>query len=276
MPHRNAVFVSLLAALFFGFTLHALAMVMVPRHALDAAAYAEVVRKKANCPNGDCFVEYIFLDNGTAVRLAFHTPDYSGKADITVRHANAEAAAAFLAASTEYLKDKTTPDDWEKHDNKIYAFDGTKPMSFASDETPAFTGLFEKAESAFNAAPPSPDFYLHTYYQPITGGTGDFHVFADGTVIISLFAAKTDRLLATSLYTLDDAGFGAVRDAATSAAKTIKTAPYQKCAATSEMQYALMEIQAEGNYAKTYFCPGTPNDAAAALLDMLRKNTGGK
>ncbi|MDE1154020.1 MAG: hypothetical protein PW788_15925 [Micavibrio sp.] len=266
---RLAVFVTA-ALLLFGFAIHTSAMVMVPRHALDATAYAEVVRKKATCPDGDCFVEYIFLDNGTAVRLQFKTPDYTGKADITVRRASADAAAEVLTATSAYLKDKTPPEDWDKKDNKVYAFDGTKPASFASTETPAFTALFEKAESTFNAAPPAPDFYLHSYYQPLTGDTGDFHVFADGTVIISLFAQKSDKLLATSLYTYDDAAFAALRDKAAAAAQSILKTDYKKCPADSGMQYALMEIQAEGHYAKTYFCPGSANDAAADLLQLLR------
>lgn len=247
----------------------ALAKVLLPRHAAPPDRYLEIVRQKSPCPDGDCFIEYIFLSDGTAVRKTFSSDNYEADAKIDNRKADADATALLLGAFDDFFAG-AKPAKWTSNGGQIYFYNGGPPQTYSTADAaaPAFAALFGQAQAVFDAAPAAEDFYLHDYYQIFGGEIEDYHVFADGRVIFSTFSRQSDKMLATAMMHYAAADFQRLQ-ALSKDAFAAPASPYRKCAPETGIEYGLVEIQNRGRYIKSHTC-ADGNDGIAILFRYLR------
>jgi hypothetical protein len=173
-----------------------------------------------------------------------------------------DKAAAFLGKPMPESGGHTDP-------NNIYYFDGEKHYAW-SDKQPApeFSALFDDADAAFREGRLAEDFYLHVYYQPLTGGTVALHIFSDGTIIASVFDRLSYRMTSTSIARIGDEDLSRTKKLA-AAAQASAAAKYQKCDAATGLEYGVAEFIHGGTIAKAYTC-GTGSGDIPALFNHAR------
>ena len=117
----------LLAAAFFEHP--ALAKVLIPRHAVPPQKYFEIVRQKSPCHDKDCFVEYIFLNDGTAVQKTFASDDYEANAAITLHQADDDTTATLFTAFESFFASTKHKGKWTSNGGQVYFYNGGAPLT---------------------------------------------------------------------------------------------------------------------------------------------------
>ena len=234
------------------------AIVLIPAALRAPTAYVELVHDKKDCPGGACFVEYIILSDGQALKKQFDSPDHEKtKPSLTVRTIPFETAQEILADAARFFSTPRHHSNKKKDRDTLYYFDGSTLHAFTSamgeDKPPAYDEIFAKAANAFDKGEAEDDFYIHDYYQPVTGDIEDFHIFPSGTVIFSLFSRKEVRMKSTSIFGIDEATLETSRKMLDKVFAQQPSA-YKKCPAASGLTYAHLEIKNEGSIYKSYTC----------------------
>lgn len=240
------------------FSAAAEALVLIPQELRGPSAYLEIVRETSDCPNGACFVEYIVLSDGQALKKQYDNPAYDKtKPLLETRTLPPETAERILAKATQFFSEPRRHSNKKKDRDTLYYHDGDKLHAFTAsndEERPAgYADIFAATQEAFDAGEADEDFYVHDYYQPVSGDIEDFHVFPSGTVIFSLFTRKEVRLRDTGIFSLDEATLETVKKLSRDAFVQ-KPAPYSKCPASSGLAFAHIEIKNEGAVYKSYTC----------------------
>lgn len=268
IPALRALGLALVAALLLAAG-KADAKVLLPQHA-SPDRYLEIVREKSPCPLHDCFVEYLLLADGTAVRKTFASEDYEKNAKIDIRRLETDPAAAVFSSFADFFSASRPPAKWTSNGGQAYYYAGGAPQTYSTPDINGqdFSGLFTALDTAFNAAPASDDFYVHGYYEVTGGETEDYHVFSNGQVIFSTFSRQSDRMLATAMNDYDPAGLQKLRDVAKDALSA-GTSPYRKCAPETGLEYGLVEVESAGRYVKSHTCADT-DDGVSRLFRYLR------
>lgn len=247
------------------------ARVMIPRQAQRAYQYFEIVREQKPCPGTDCFVEYIGLSNGLMIRKKIDSEKYDEvhpgfdvrRADEAITMGMFEAVRKFHAAHTDSSGSFTEP-------NNLYYFDGEKHVAWSSAKPPAdFEGMLNGVAGGFDTAAPEEGFYLHAYYQPLTGDTQALHVFVDGTVIKSAFDRNSYRMLGTSLDRLPPETLEKLRGMVVKARNT-NPGGYKRCAVNTGLEYGVVEFADGGTALKSYTC-GTGDGDFPALFNAMKE-----
>lgn len=234
------------------------ALVLVPRQARMPSRYYEIVREKKECPDGGCFIEYIVLSDGWAIKKQFDSPDYDGaEPEITTRKMPLETADALLAQAAAFFAEERPAGSGGAGDrDTLYFFDGAELKSFTLKNGKApkdYSRLFGDTAAAFEKAGVAEDFYLHAYYQPPHKDIDDFHIFASGAVIFSVFTRDATRMKSTAISGLDEARYETLRRAAEKALP-LPSAPYRQCTAETGLDYAHIEIKSDGGFFRSYTC----------------------
>jgi hypothetical protein len=246
------------------------AALLPPAARAEVLKYIEIVREKSPCPDGGCFTEYIFLSDGLAVKKQFDTADYETRPDILMRRAAPENVAALFGDATSFFGSEKDKGKSAKDKNNLFLFDGTGVSSYASGElpAPAFLSLFDNFAAAFAAAVPAEDFYIHQYYQPLSGDMGDYHLFPGGTVMFSQYKPVSYDIVSTELFTAEKTPFAAARALAEVAAG-VPGAAYRRCPPQSGLEYGFIELRTEGRYLRSYTC-GDGDAPADRLFRHIR------
>lgn len=260
-------------ALVIALSAGAQAIVLIPAALRAPSSYIEVVRETDDCPKGACFVEYIILSDGQALKKQFDSPDHEKtKPSMTLRSIPFEEAQEILAAAKSFFSTPRRHSNKKKDRDTLYYFDGEElhafTVSFDEEKPAAYDDIFKKAGEAFDKGEPDEDFYIHDYYQPATGDIEDFHVFPSGTVIFSLFSRKDVRMKATEIFGVDEATITLARKTAEKAF-TEKPRLYSRCPPASGLSYAHLEIKNEGAVFKSYTC-ADDDGMLAALFRYIR------
>lgn len=247
------------------------ARVMIPRQAQQARQYFEIVREQKPCPGSDCFVEYLALSNGLMIRKKIDSEKYDEvHPGFDVRRAGeADTQTMFTAAEKFYAANPVSSGSFTDPNN-LYLFDGEQHRIWSSEKPPAeFEGLLNGVTAGFDAAPPDEAFYLHAYYQPITGSTQALHVFADGTIIKSAFDRNSYKMLKTSLDRLPPETLEKLRGMVVKARGTIPGG-YKRCAVNTGLEYGVVEFTDGGTALKSYTC-GTGDGDFPALFNAVKE-----
>lgn len=232
------------------------------------ARYVEIVREKPNCKTAECFVEYMILPSGIAVKKQIDTAAEDAPARMSVR--KFPDASSLFAHVTAFFAGSRGSGSRTNDPENIFFYDGEKFYSYGSPDpdAPAYLALFREADEAFEKGTPASDFYTHVYYTPAKGNTKDFHVFSDGTVIASMFGKDTYMIIYTFVSATDAAEVATLRQLGTAAVKA-KASDYKKCAPASGLDYGFVEMRIDGSYIRSYTC-GDEADSVALLLNHIR------
>lgn len=247
------------------------ARVMIVREAQDACEYFEIVREQKPCPGADCFVEYLALSNGLMIRKKIDSEKYDEvHPGFDVRRADASAAQSMFEAVRKFHVGNTNSSGSFTDPNNLYYFDGEKHVAWSSAKPPAdFEGLLSGVAGGFASGKPEEGFYLHAYYQPVTGSTQALHVFLDGTIIKSAFDRNSYKMLETSLGRLPQDALEKLR---AMVVKVRNTNPggYKRCATNTGLEYGVVEFVDGGTALKSYTC-GTGDGDFPALFNAVKE-----
>ncbi len=248
----------------------AAARVMIPPELRPPTQYLEIVReKKAPCTS-DCFVEYILLSNGVVVKKQLHTDKYDNaipafslrRMDMAAAGAVLDKAGAFLATAQPESGNYIDP-------NNLYYYDGEKHHVWSSIEAAdEFSAIVDAARDAFDGAKMAEEFYLHQYYQPLDGGTQALHIFADGTIISSVFERLSYSMTGTEIARLADKDLAKTKTLAADA-QNATAEKFTKCTAGTGLEYGVVEFTQGGNTLKSYTC-ATGSDPVSALFGHVK------
>lgn len=246
------------------------ARVMIPRQAQQARQYFEIVREQKPCPGTDCFVEYIGLSNGLMVRKKIDSEKYDDvHPGFDVRRADEAATQAMFGAVTKFYGSNVHTSGSFTEPNNLYLFDGDTHHIWSSPKPPAdFEGLLNGVAEGFEVAAPEESFYLHAYYQPLTGSTQALHVFADGTIIKSAFDRNSYKMLKTSLDRVPPEALEKLR-ARVVKARATTPGGYKRCAVNTGLEYAVVEFTDSGTALKSYTC-GTGDGDFPVLFNAVK------
>lgn len=246
------------------------ARVMIPRQAQQARQYFEIVREQKPCPGSDCFVEYIGLSNGLMIRKKIDSEKYDEvHPGFDVRRANETSTQTMFEAAVKFYEANPGSSGSFTDPNNLYLFDGDTHRIWSSAKPPAgFEGLLNGVAGAFDAAAPEEAFYLHAYYQPLTGSTQALHVFADGTIIKSAFDRNSYKMLQTSLDRLPPETLEKLRAMVVKARGTTPGG-YKRCAVNTGLEYGVVEFTDGGTALKSYTC-GTGDGDFPALFNAVK------
>ncbi len=247
------------------------ARVMIPRQAQQARQYFEIVREQKPCPGSDCFVEYLALSNGLMIRKKIDSEKYDEvHPGFDVRRADDATTKTMFEAATKFYGSNANSSGSFTDPNNLYLFDGETHRIWSSAKPPAdFEGLLNGVSGSFDAAPADEAFYLHAYYQPVTGSTQALHVFADGTIIKSAFDRNSYKMLKTSLDRLPPETLEKLREMAVKARGTIPGG-YKRCAVNTGLEYGVVEFTDGGTALKSYTC-GTGDGDFPALFNAVKE-----
>ena len=247
------------------------ARVMIVRQAQEARQYFEIVREQKPCPGADCFVEYIALSNGLMIRKKIDSEKYDEvHPGFDVRRADDAATQTMFEALKKFYAGQSGSSGSFTDPNNLYYFDGEKHVAWSSAKPPAdFEGLLNGVAGGFDAAAPEEAFYLHAYYQPLTGSTQALHVFVDGTIIKSAFDRNSYKMLQTSLGRLPVEKLEALRAMVVKARGT-KPGGYKRCASNTGLEYGVVEFTDGGSALKSYTC-GTGDGDFPALFNAVKE-----
>jgi len=161
-----------------------------------------------------------------------------------------------------------------KAQDQLFYYDGEKYYAYnAFTPAPAEMGrIFDDSGGAFNTGKGAEDFFLHTYWQPLKGGTKSLHAFADGTVIDSMFVRQTSSIVYTSMSQLKAGDFEKLRTLA-AAASAAPEKKYMKCGRETGLDYGFVEFQNAGAYARSFAC-GEGGNLFSPILTHMRDNYG--
>lgn len=238
--------------------------------------YFEIVVHEPGCKGNECFTEYIFLSNGLAIRK-LPTSDKAPRKQIAVKQATNSAADALFTQVETFFAQNSVPNNPGTAQDQLFFFDGGKYRAYnAFMPAPAeMMKIFEASTAAFDTGAVAEDFFLHTYYQPQKGGTKDLHVFADGTVITSMFVRQTSSIMYTSMSRLKDGDLEKIRAlaAAAAAAAGAPAKAYTKCPSASGIDYGFVEFQNAGAHGRSFAC-GEADNLFSPILSFMRDNYG--
>jgi hypothetical protein len=235
--------------------------------------YFEIVVHDPTCKGNECFTEYIFLSNGLSIRK-LPTTDKAPRRQVGVKQASDAATAALFSQVESFFTQSSVPNNPGVAQDQLFFFDGDKYRAYnAFAPTPSeVMKIFDASTAAFDAGTAAEDFFLHTYYQPQKGGTKDLHVFADGTVITSMFVRQTSSIMYTSMSQAKDGDIEKIRALAAAAAGA-PSKPYAKCPAASGIDYGFVEFQNEGAHGRSFAC-GEAGNSFSPILSYMRENYG--
>jgi len=264
--NRLAAALILLLAFAFGCT--------IPQNPQAGLKYFEIVHEKANCPDGGCFTEYLFVSSGVVLKKQYNLPNYIGEPTMELRRMkNGESALFFDTAEkvSDANKNFTGSGDAKNH---IFFSDNSNlySLSFPNNLPAQFLEIFKEAEREFDAASPDVDFYVHQYYQPLTGDSVDFHIFSDGTFIRSVFTSDSNTLKDSKIYLLSENDVTVLANMTGNVTRRTN-AQNTGCKADTGLVYGYVEIKQDGKYVGTYTC-GNENDGVAALFAFLKNKYG--
>ncbi|MBI1216577.1 MAG: hypothetical protein GC185_12265 [Alphaproteobacteria bacterium] len=252
------------------FLLAALPGLAAPVRAQTPHRYIEFVRQKSPCRHGNCFDEYMMLDNGITVRKLLDTPDYKGLPRMEVRRID---PAPVFKAIADFARDIPSGPDVEYALWEVFFLTGKpgNPYVFSTKHHPPpalvdFGALVDRAFAAGDKT--TPDFYVHEYYQPMTTDRlEDTHVFSDGTVVLSQFDKDSNALLHTSLSAAAPGEMRRIRRMA----ETVMLAPPREtpCPQASGLAYGHLEIRLNGGLKQFETC-GRDDSDASALFRFIR------
>lgn len=246
------------------------ARVMIPRQAQQARQYFEIVREQKPCPGSDCFVEYLALSNGLMMRKKIDSEKYDEvHPGFDLRRADAAATQTMFEAAAKFYEGNPNTSGKFTDPNNLYLFDGETHRIWSAEKPPAaFEGLLNGVAGAFDAAAAEEAFYLHAYYQPLTGSTQALHVFADGTIIKSAFDRNSYKMLQTSLGRLPAETLEKLRAMVVKARGTTPGG-YKRCAVNTGLEYGVVEFTDGGTALKSYTC-GTGDGDFPALFNEVK------
>ena len=235
--------------------------------------YFEIVVHTPDCKGNECFTEFIFLSNGIAIRKLPVTGKENGRL-IEVRQAGVQQTAALFAQVETFFTSGIGPGNPGKAQDQLFYYDGEKYYAYnAFTPAPAEMGrIFDDSGGAFNTGKGAEDFFLHTYWQPLKGGTKSLHAFADGTVIDSMFVRQTSSIVYTSMSQLKAGDFEKLRTLA-AAASAAPEKKYMKCGRETGLDYGFVEFQNAGAYARSFAC-GEGGNLFSPILTHMRDNYG--
>lgn len=253
----------------------ALSRVMIPHALRGPTQYMEIVREQKNCTK-DCFVEYFLLSNGKIIRTHIDRTDYDNAVpSIDTRDIGEETATSVFDNVKNFLKTPRPESGRMIDPDNLYYYDGEAYHSWSAAEPaiPEFLDLLAAVDKAYSAAQPEKSFYLHEYYQPVSGATRSLHVFDGGTFVESLFDKLSYRMKSTSISQLTDAEASQTRALAAKAA-VAKPIPFVQCPAATGIEYGVVEFVTDGQVQKSYTC-STENNDIAALFNFVKKLSSG-
>ncbi|HQT45166.1 MAG TPA: hypothetical protein PLO51_04250 [Candidatus Micrarchaeota archaeon] len=229
--------------------------------------YFELVMEKQDCPQGACFVEYIFVSNGMLVKKQYDLPNYQGTPVFELRNADPAAISGLFGAAGRLSSENGNVQNPGSEHNYFFYYDGQNLSAFSMPDPPqaGFALIFQEAGTAFENARDGGGFYIHTYYQPQAGDAQDLHVFSDGTMIKSVFSSLNNSLLSTSMLRASGADLQKISGLASNAAEA---APDSTSCANTGMVYGAVELEFNRTYAAANTC-GSGNGSFSALFEYL-------
>jgi len=236
--------------------------------------YIELVQEKKSCPDGGCFTEYLFVSSGIVLKKQYNLPNYGGEPTMELRRMkNGTVSLLFDKAEifSDANKNATSNANFSNH---LYFSDNSKlgAHSFSTNPPEQFSEIFKEAEAEFNTAEPDVDFYVHQYYQPLTGNSVDFHIFSDGTFIRSVFTSNGNALMESKIYVLSENDTSILTNMVYSAARR-QNAQNAGCRIDTGIVYGFVEIKQDGKYVGTYTC-GNENDGISVIFTFLKNKYG--
>jgi hypothetical protein len=232
--------------------------------------YIEVVREKTDCGDGACFIEYLFLSNGLAIKKQFYSTDYEKIPVMSIRKASEPQVAALMEKAARMFTEKKDFGNTARDQNNLFLYDGNYLSTYSALAKPSaeFMSVFDMADAAFAGSAVAPDFYLHQYYALPSKQMEDFHLFSDGSAIFSTFQLPEYKLVATQTLRYSEEEMSAVREQMKAALKA-SGQKLKYCPADTGLTYGFVEMQSNGYYLRSYTC-ANEGDAIAGLFSHIR------
>lgn len=236
--------------------------------------YIEIVREKQDCPGGGCFTEYLFASSGIVLKKQYDLPNYGGTPTMELRRAGNATTALIFGKAEKFFEANKNYSGGADSPNNIFFADYSKSyaLSFPNEPPGQFLEFFNDAGTAFGAAAPDADFYIHQYYQPVAGDTVDFHIFSDGTFVRSVFAPGGNELKGSRVSRLPENDMSVLANMAANATGE-QHAQSPMCGADTGLAYGYLEIKQDGRYLGTYSC-GDGKDGIGAIFTFLKNKYG--
>ncbi len=229
--------------------------------------YFELVMEKEDCPQGACFIEYIFASNGMLMKKQYDLPNYQGTPSVELRFAEPSNISNLFGDVERFSSGNSRLQNPSAEHNHFFYYNGNNLSAFTMPDPPdeKFAAIFQDAENIFANARNGDDFFIHLYYMPTTGDTKDLHIFSDGTVIKSIFSNLNNTMLSTSFLQASELDMKKIRELA---AKASGSSPDATECASTDIIYGVAELKFNKAYASVNTC-GSGKDSYSALFNYI-------